>query len=200
MTLLAGACTAAAVALLADEAELQRGLAAIDFPGMLSEPALGRWRLMPLGDPSTFLDKGPALLAIAATAGVSGVYKQTPLLGMLKQHVTKGATFKGLTGGTAAGEWWEQRQLKVITSDLSAGRMCVLPDDLGDVYGVDADEFDVAEGVAQSMCLPFFFEAAIQQNARTGAKHTIVDGGVLSGFPLWCAPCGTELSRARVAL
>lgn len=36
-----------------------------------------------------------------------------------------------------------------------------------------------------SMSIPFFFEPAHLPHKHTGHSHTIVDGGILSNFPLW---------------
>jgi len=74
------------------------------------------------------------------------------------------------------------RALKVVVSDISAGKMIVLPDDLHQTYPSqvrNAVEFEVAEAVRLSMSIPFFFTPG------TLAGSTIVDGGILSNFPLW---------------
>ncbi|HET7658227.1 MAG TPA: patatin-like phospholipase family protein [Bacillales bacterium] len=73
--------------------------------------------------------------------------------------------------------------LKVVASDLSRGRILVLPDDLKD-YGILPDKFSVARAVRMSSGLPFFYEPVLLYD-RTGEKSVIVDGGVLSNFPLW---------------
>lgn len=74
------------------------------------------------------------------------------------------------------------RALKVVISDISLGKMIVLPDDLHQVYPSlvrNAVEFEVAEAVRLSMSIPFFFTPG------TLAESTIVDGGILSNFPIW---------------
>jgi NTE family protein len=73
--------------------------------------------------------------------------------------------------------------LKVVTSDLSKGRIIVLPDDLGR-YGILPEKFSVARAVRMSSSLPFFYEPVFLYD-RTGDKSVVVDGGVLSNFPLW---------------
>jgi len=73
--------------------------------------------------------------------------------------------------------------LKIIASDLSRGKMIVIPDDLG-LYGIDPSRFSVAKAVRMSCSLPFFFEPVPLYNKR-GEKCLIVDGGVLSNFPVW---------------
>ncbi|HEX7065086.1 MAG TPA: patatin-like phospholipase family protein [Bacillales bacterium] len=73
--------------------------------------------------------------------------------------------------------------LKVVASDLSKGRILVIPDDL-ERYGILPEKFSVARAVRMSSGLPFFYEPILLYD-RTGGKSVIVDGGVLSNFPLW---------------
>ena len=77
-------------------------------------------------------------------------------------------------------------KLRVIASDLSARSMLVLPDDAQQL-GQDPDELRIAEAVRMSMSIPVFFEPV-----RIG-DHEIVDGGLLSNFPVWLfdSPPGT---------
>lgn len=77
----------------------------------------------------------------------------------------------------------EPGRLRVIASDLSQGRIVVLPDDLKK-YGIFPWKFSVARAVRMSCSLPFFYEPAYLYH-RNGRKSVIVDGGVLSNFPLW---------------
>lgn len=72
--------------------------------------------------------------------------------------------------------------LKLVASDLTNGRMIVLPDDL-ERYGIVQETFSVARAVRMSCGIPFFFEPV---RLKTGSGETIVvDGGVLSNFPMW---------------
>lgn len=73
--------------------------------------------------------------------------------------------------------------LRVIVSDVSIGRMLVLPDELHH-YGLDGQKFSVAKAVRMSCSLPFYFQPVPLYNAA-GKKSLIVDGGVLSNFPIW---------------
>ncbi len=72
--------------------------------------------------------------------------------------------------------------LRVIASDLTNGRLVVLPDDLPH-YGIDPREFSVAKAIRMSCSLPYFFEPVKLKNG--GSPSIIVDGGVLSNFPMW---------------
>lgn len=72
--------------------------------------------------------------------------------------------------------------LRVIASDLTNGRLVVLPDDLPN-YGINPSTFPIAKAIRMSCSLPYFFEPVKIKNERTSS--VIVDGGVLSNFPMW---------------
>ncbi|PLT29168.1 patatin-like phospholipase family protein [Peribacillus deserti] len=71
---------------------------------------------------------------------------------------------------------------RVIASDLSTARLVVLPDDL-EHYGIDPRSFSVAKAVRMSCSIPYFFEPVKLKIGKK--KNLIVDGGVLSNFPMW---------------
>ncbi|WP_280768406.1 patatin-like phospholipase family protein [Salipaludibacillus daqingensis] len=73
--------------------------------------------------------------------------------------------------------------LKMVASDITNGRFIVLPDDLPR-YGIDEKSFSVAKAVRMSASLPYFFEPVKLKNEH-GEEALIVDGGVLSNFPIW---------------
>ncbi|MDQ6949620.1 MAG: patatin-like phospholipase family protein [Actinomycetota bacterium] len=77
-------------------------------------------------------------------------------------------------------------KLQVIASDLSARSMLVLPQDAAQL-GTQPDDLDVAQAVRMSMSIPVFFKPV------TARRHVIVDGGLLSNFPIWLfdTPPGT---------
>ncbi|MBT2687061.1 patatin-like phospholipase family protein [Bacillus sp. ISL-47] len=74
------------------------------------------------------------------------------------------------------------QSLRVIASDLTNGRLVVLPDDLVQ-YGIDPGSFPVARAIRMSCSLPYFFEPVKMQ--AYSSTSVIVDGGVLSNFPMW---------------
>ncbi|PFG05744.1 patatin-like phospholipase family protein [Bacillus sp. es.034] len=74
------------------------------------------------------------------------------------------------------------RSLRVIASDLSNGRLLVLPDDL-EKYGIPKETFPVARAIRMSASLPYFFEP-VKLRSLEGTSF-MVDGGVLSNFPMW---------------
>lgn len=86
--------------------------------------------------------------------------------------------------------------LRVVASDLSKGRILVMPDDL-ERYGILPEKFSVARAVRMSSGLPFFYEPILLFN-RTGEKSVIVDGGVLSNFPLWLFDDGSSRLKRPV--
>ncbi|HWK23909.1 MAG TPA: patatin-like phospholipase family protein [Ureibacillus sp.] len=79
--------------------------------------------------------------------------------------------------------------LKLVTSDLSNGKMIVIPDDLAS-YGIDWRKFSVAKALRMSCGIPFFFEP-IKLTDRKG-ESLFVDGGILSNFPLWIFDNGNK--------
>lgn len=80
--------------------------------------------------------------------------------------------------------------LKVVASDLTNGRMIVIPDDLH-LYGKDWREFSVAKALRMSCGIPFFFEPVRLNNGN--GDSVFVDGGVLSNFPLWIYDNGKRI-------
>lgn len=77
-----------------------------------------------------------------------------------------------------------RHRLQVIASDLTGRRLLVLPRDAGKL-GLDADRLAVALAVRMSMSMPIFFEPVRFLNPETGEQHVVVDGGILSNFPVW---------------
>lgn len=110
-------------------------------------------------------------LALIST-GQRGMYSALPFEKWLHHKLTQKQieTFSDITVKN------EQGELKVVVSDLSYGRMLVLPNDLPEPL---QNHFSVAEAVRLSASLPLFFEPGEIQG------RTIVDGGVFSRFPIW---------------
>lgn len=75
-------------------------------------------------------------------------------------------------------------RLQVIASDVTGRRMLVLPQD-AHLLGIEPDELDVALAIRMTMSIPIFFEPVRLRNTGTGREHLIVDGGMLSNFPVW---------------
>ena len=78
----------------------------------------------------------------------------------------------------------EQRYKLVVTvADVTTGQLVRLPWDYRRVYGLDPDEQSVADAVRASMAIPFFFRP-VTLSGSTGLTSTLVDGGILSNFPI----------------
>jgi NTE family protein len=83
----------------------------------------------------------------------------------------------------------DRHRLRVIASDVTHRRMLVLPTDAQHL-GIDPDEMLVADAVRMSMSIPIFFEPVeIRGGDPAEHEHTIVDGGMLSNFPVWLFDC-----------
>jgi NTE family protein len=79
-------------------------------------------------------------------------------------------------------------RLHVIGSDITTGRMIILPDDLPDYTDengkpFDKDSFPLVQAVRMSMSYPFLFSPVVLH--RQGQPVYVVDGGLLSNFPIW---------------
>lgn len=123
-------------------------------------------------------------------------YQKIPYVGPTIRLCLK----KGLYTGNTLEKWLEKLLLKkgvrtfsdlscdiglyIIASDITRGKLLVLPDDLVD-YGIDPKHMSVARIVVMSCAIPFFFEPLKLTHLPTGITCYIVDGGVLSNFPVW---------------
>jgi len=79
-------------------------------------------------------------------------------------------------------------RLTVVASGISSGQMLILPEDLPwfqDARGdpLEIDDFPIVDAVRMSMSYPFLF--APVELRRNGEPYFVVDGGLLSNFPIW---------------
>jgi NTE family protein len=92
-------------------------------------------------------------------------------------------------------------RLRLIASDVTQHRMLVLPADLADYrlpgtgVAIDPDGFKIADAVRMSMSIPYFFQPVLLEFAQTGELCTIVDGGILSNFPVWLFDVDRAVTR-----
>lgn len=77
-----------------------------------------------------------------------------------------------------------QCRLQVVVSDVTERRLLLLPRDAA-YLGVTPGELEVARAVRMSASLPLYFEPVRWHNPQTGREHLLVDGGLLSNFPVW---------------
>jgi len=78
---------------------------------------------------------------------------------------------------------FQRYRLTVIASDITRGQLVRLPQD-AHRYGLDPNALDVARAVRMSASIPFFF-VPVQLTDANGNTSCIVDGGLLSNFPLF---------------
>jgi NTE family protein len=73
-------------------------------------------------------------------------------------------------------------KLKIVASDVTEKNIIILPDDLSK-YGLNPMNFQVSKAVKMSISIPFYFKPVkfYHQNRCS----YIVDGGILSNFPIW---------------
>jgi NTE family protein len=92
-------------------------------------------------------------------------------------------TFGDLVYGDEEDPRWRWK-LQVVVSDVTTHDLLVLPRDAGKL-GIAPDELGVARAVRMSMSIPIYFEPVTWENPQTGRTHVLVDGGMLSNFPVW---------------
>jgi len=170
----AGAITAALVAAGYDASELD---------GILQNVPFARFKDEAWEDKLPLAGHGASVLV---ELGIyEGKYFEAWLRGLLE---AKGIRTFGQLADDAAETLKDRYKLKVIVSDVTHRRLLVLPDD-AEFLGVEPDELEVAYAVRMSMSIPVFFEPVMHANPRTKHDHLIVDGGMLSNFPVWLFDC-----------
>jgi NTE family protein len=168
----AGAIVGALLAAGVRASELQRVVAGIDYRRFREARGVARFGL-PGQLLSLFLH--------------SGIYESGEMTGWLrgKLEAQDVRTFADLRlddpGASLPPE--EAHRLVVMASDLSHGALRRLPWDY-DRYGKDPDAVDVVEAVRASMSIPYFFRPVKVRDRIAQADTWLVDGGILSNFPI----------------
>lgn len=83
-------------------------------------------------------------------------------------------------------------KLRIIASDITNAKLLVLPDDITD-YGMIPKQLSIARAIRMSTSIPYFFDPVRiyqpdkwRNRIRLKTKVIyVVDGGLLSNFPLW---------------
>ncbi|QDI89854.1 hypothetical protein EPH95_00595 [Salicibibacter halophilus] len=126
-------------------------------------------------DPTPWTQHFPMLLKWLGVYWGLGLYKGNRLEEWLGEKLAaKGIrTFNDLP----------KKSLRIVASDLTRGQLLVIPDDLH-VYGIIPETFPIARAVRMSCSLPYFFQP-VKLFDKNGETAIIVDGGILSNFPMW---------------
>jgi NTE family protein len=80
-------------------------------------------------------------------------------------------------------EPYQRYKLVVMATDVTHGRLLRLPWDYH-LLNLDPDEQLVADAVRASMSIPLYFEPAYLRDGASDVRTTLVDGGVLSNYPI----------------
>ncbi|TEB10686.1 patatin-like phospholipase family protein [Pelotomaculum propionicicum] len=119
----------------------------------------------------------------------NGLYKAGFLEKWVREKLdAKGVrTFKDLVLRDFENDPKYRYKLVVIATDVSRRKLLKLPYDMKD-YNINPDDLDVAAAVRMSANLPFFYEPytlTYYENKKYKRYSYIIDGGVLSNFPVW---------------
>lgn len=167
----AGAIVAALLAAGYTGEELAAILMDLDFRRFMDPSLLGR---IPLAGPvlSLLLD--------------NGLFEGRELEAWLDELLAaKGVrTFGDLVMEEFADDPRYRFRLRVVVSDLTLGRLVVLPQDIVR-YGHRPEALPVARAVRMSAAIPFFYQPVRLYDRRRGGHSVMVDGGLLSNFPIW---------------
>ncbi|HEY5198090.1 MAG TPA: patatin-like phospholipase family protein [Solirubrobacteraceae bacterium] len=163
---------------------INAALVACGFTGPeVEDVALHRMKFPDFED-KTFLDRfgkpGEAAEFFRTRGMHSGDYFLNWMRELLKE---KGITRFGQLRNPDATSPERTYRLQVIASDLSARSMLVLPHDAAKI-GCDPDDLEIALAVRMSMSIPIFFNPVTPVD-HDGNQHVIVDGGLLSNYPIW---------------
>jgi NTE family protein len=172
----AGAIIAALVAAGYRAAELREIMATLDYAKFKD---------------SGWVDRIPGLGKAISLGVEKGIYEGTYFEDWMRQQLLKKGkrTFRDLLMEDFKDSDRYRYKLRVVASDISRGKMLVLPQDIRD-FGIEPDDLDIAHAVRMSMSIPFFFEP-VTMTLPSKEQVYIVDGGVLSNFPIQLFDDGT---------
>jgi NTE family protein len=171
----AGAITAALLASGYDAAELREIIMTLDYRQFQDRA----WE-----------DRMPVIERSLSLLLDLGIYEGDRFLDWIRERLeAKGVrTFADLVHPEHADDPRFRSKLQVIASDVTTHQLLTLPRDAAKL-GIEPDDLDVALAVRMSMSIPVFFEPVRFENPETGQIHVIVDGGMLSNYPVWLFDC-----------
>jgi NTE family protein len=124
---------------------------------------------------------GPSLAVLRGTGIYKGDYAHDWVRSQLKNLGVR--TFGDLAIDDDSLPAEQRYKLVVTVADVTTGQLVRLPWDYRRVYGLEPDEQFVADAVRASMSIPFYFRP-VTLTSSTGLTSTLVDGGILSNFPI----------------
>ena len=140
--------------------------------------------------PTAGLPKIPILSEGISLLHSAGAYEGDYIHGFVRDELARLGveTFGDLRrtdGGDDANLPPERRYKLVVTAtDVTRGRLLRLPWDYASQLGLDPDEQLVADAVRASISIPLYFAPVVVRHGVTGEAITLVDGGVLSNYPI----------------
>lgn len=181
----AGAIVAALAAAGMPSTELREVMRTLDYGRFKDKDMLDRVPLV-----------GPGLSALFE----NGIYEGKQLVEWLgnlladRGKETFGELHRDDDDAGAAPDIERRYKLVVIAADVTRGELVRLPWDY-ERYGLDPDRQLVVDAVRASMSIPLFYEPVELKPAK-GPSSTLVDGGLLSNFPIEILD-RTDLARPR---
>ncbi len=168
----AGAIVATLLAAGYNAAELKQTINGIDFNTFEDPPLIGHI---------------PFVGAVVDEIFLKGLYKGDVFLHLMRDLLAKKGvrTFRDLISPEFAGDDRYRFKVRVVASDISRGRMLVLPQDVRD-YGMAPEDLEVALAVRMSMSIPYFFGPLSDTSSSYPTKPTPHS---------WCSILSVGLSR-----
>jgi NTE family protein len=128
----------------------------------------------------------PLLGPLASWSLSKGVYKTDFIRDYTAEKLAERGvvTFGHLRESDAGSSLPHEQQYKLVVTatGLTTGQLLSLPWDYPSL-GLDPDQQLVADAVAASLAIPLFFEPRYLEDSE-GETHVLVDGGLLSNFPI----------------
>lgn len=119
----------------------------------------------------------PKRLGFFPTTGFGALFRE-----LLEKKGVR--TFKDLRLPGPPGERPRCR-VQMVGADVTRGRLVLLPDDIIHYEGFESpDDLDVSLAMRISMSVPAFFQPVALTQKGTGRLCYLVDGGILSQFPI----------------
>lgn len=157
------------------------GYTAVELRDIIKDLDFSRFR------DRSWVDRIPFVGSPLSILSDLGIYEGKQLLdyigGLLEEKNVR--TFADLVRDADQDEARYRYKAQIIASDITGRQLLVLPKDAPRLGVENPDDLNVALTVRMSLSIPIFFEPVKFPNVKTGQEHLIVDGGLLSNFPVW---------------